>query len=212
MIFHNDQFFITTSNDHQIKIWNLKTFEIYYIFHDQNIIFCCDITQKDDFLLTGSRNLKLWDLQKLQLSGQFGGTDRRGPIRSCKFLRNDQFIITLCAENYVKCWKTFSAESIYIVKINGFSVRCLSISKNDWVVLGGTNGKIQILNLMNGEEKYRVKVSQQEVTCISFLNDDSIFCFGGLDGKLQFYNLETKTFLKNNLIHRYRGFKTCSVC
>ncbi|KAE9419195.1 hypothetical protein Angca_009051 [Angiostrongylus cantonensis] len=191
----NGTFFVSTSADKTVRIWNLINGECTKVLTVHTHKVTCSVLASDDsFLVTGSSDssAKVIDVESGEVLRSF--MEHTGSVVSLQLTINNEFLITGSGDFVVQMWSIETG--CCISRMGGLMapVSCISLTSNDaFVVVACEDETLRVFSTVAGHELHELMGHEGRVNALACAQDDcqlfaatktKIYCYDIHNGKI----------------------------
>jgi len=159
------------SLDRTVRIWDVKTGEIKYIFFNDTV---------------NNKQAEI-DIKKRLLDGSFV---RGGNVTNVKFSPDGRFIANSGDDQAIKLWDVHSGKLITILRGHSGMVNCVDFNADGSLLAsGGNDRKIKIWNMNTLDEIITLEGHESYVKCVSFSKDGKQLLSSGYDHTVRLWDV-----------------------
>lgn len=200
---HNGQVIATWADDSKVWLNHAKTGKrIIELTNGRYPILWCQFSSTSEYLVSGSEGgqVQVWNIQKRTLSYEIWEDDSEHITGVC-WKNNDRIIVAVTNKGvlYIIDWE--SKKLVDKLQYDSYAIRCLKFSyfKSNLVATGGDNGIVTVWDIKKNELYHAFETSSHSDTCTGVIfspTNELLLCSGGLDGKIQFFDIIEKRNVK----------------
>ncbi|HEY9637707.1 MAG TPA: serine/threonine-protein kinase [Coleofasciculaceae cyanobacterium] len=173
------QFLASGSYDKTIKLWSLRTGELFNTLSGHTNRITCIALSPDGQLLASSsydKTIKLWLLSSGEVLNTLVG--HPGRIRYISFSPNGQTLVS-SGDQEIKVWAVRTGKLLGNLARNSDSARIVSFSPDGHTcAIGGLDGSLELWNPHTGKQLRTISSQSSGITSLAFSSDGQALAIG----------------------------------
>lgn len=203
--FSKDSRYLTAGIQNTLKLWDTKTCNELMIFSGNDTIHSCAFSPDGRFVLSGSVDLTLWDIQTGEKVKTFA--DQNDRIRTCSFSKDGMMIVSGRRDHTLKIWDTCHDQETAFTTGHDLGIRCCAFSPDGRSVVTGSNDStLKLWDSRTGHELLTLTGHSDRIRSCAFSPDGSKIMSGGDDKGIRIWDITTK----KNTVFEQTSIITCS--
>ncbi|XP_068132997.1 protein NEDD1 isoform X2 [Hyperolius riggenbachi] len=138
-------------------------------------------------------DIKIWDSSSMTVVEQFNPHSTSHPVSSLCWSRNNQYLVSASGSGDKIVFSSCKAKLVPLLELGeGKKQTCVNLHSGlHYVVSGGLDNTVNIWDLKSKRLHRSLKDHKDEVTCVTFNNNDSYIASGSMSGEIILHNVTT---------------------
>jgi WD40 repeat protein len=194
----NSNFLIFSCFDNTIRIWNVKTRDVEYLYFHEKLITIIKSNINGDIFLTCSLDKKIviWkNKNKIVLNGH------NNTIKGCDFSPDSLKILSWCLNNTIIIWNTNNGEKILFLNKHTQFINYVCFSPNSYFLASCSDDETIIIVNINTNKYIQLKHHTDFVNCVDFSSDSKKLVSCSFDKTIIVFDIVLNKIINSNYEH-----------
>lgn len=201
---YDNKCIVSASKDKSVKVWDIGSRSLLATLNTEGWIWCVILSKDGKYVISGSREIKIWDLETYSIKHTLVGGYAAGP--RCMELTDDAKVLYVgLRDKTIRVWNLDDCKETHILKGHDGEVTSLALSDEDsFLISSSTDNSVCIWNLHDNSKEGLFTAHTNTVSSLAISTDRSYFLSSSVDKTLKKWKFRTNR--KEKEINQHFGW------